>query len=72
MLAAVGLSAGMVTDYVYQTTVATIALSLVSSPVWIAIVKRLARPADGLGGAPPADHSPDPAPSQPGAAAPGT
>ena len=50
VLAAVGLTGGMVTEYVYQTTVAVIALSLISAPVWIALVKRVARPADGLGG----------------------
>ena len=41
VLAAVGLQARVVSDYAYQTTVATIALSLVASPIWIAGVRKL-------------------------------
>ena len=41
VLAAVGLQAKVVSGYAYQTTVATIALSLVASPIWIACVRKL-------------------------------
>lgn len=40
VLAAVGLQTGVVSSFAYQATVATIALSLVVSPPWIALFKR--------------------------------
>lgn len=40
VLAAVGLQTGVVSSFAYQATVATIALSLVISPPWIALFKR--------------------------------
>lgn len=41
VLAAVGLQAGLITGYGYQLTVAIIALSLMLSPMWIALNRRL-------------------------------
>ena len=41
VLAAVGLQAKLITDYGYQLTVIVIALSLMLSPAWIVITKRI-------------------------------
>jgi CPA2 family monovalent cation:H+ antiporter-2 len=40
VLAAVGLTAGIIGDAGYQTTISVIALSLLASPLWIAFVRR--------------------------------
>lgn len=60
VLAAVGLQAGIVSDFAHQCILALIAVTLVLSPAWIALVERL------VGGLPPAlEATPtaDPAPS---------
>jgi K+:H+ antiporter len=44
VLAAVGLSANVIENFGYQLTIAVIALSLLISPIWIAIVRRLVQP----------------------------
>jgi len=41
VLAAVGFQAGVVSDFGYQMTIATVAISLLVSPAWIALVKRI-------------------------------
>jgi CPA2 family monovalent cation:H+ antiporter-2 len=41
VLAATGLSLGIVADYAYQLSIAVIALSLIISPLWIISVKKL-------------------------------
>ncbi|RMG25857.1 MAG: cation:proton antiporter, partial [Bacteroidetes bacterium] len=41
VLSATGYSSGIFTDYVYQLTVAVIALTLFFSPFWIALTKKL-------------------------------
>lgn len=43
-LAAVGSNAGVIEDFGYQLTIAVIALSLLISPIWIAIVRRTVKP----------------------------
>jgi len=43
VLAAVGRQSEIITDYAYQTTVAVIAISLILSAPWIAMVRRLLR-----------------------------
>lgn len=63
VLAAVGLQAQFVSTYAYQATVATIALTLVVSPFWIALVRRLTREPGPPEGGPP-EPSPPP-PSEP-------
>lgn len=53
VLAALGLSAGLIDQQSYQLTISVIALSLLASPPWIALVRRLVHyeppedPADG-------------------------
>ena len=41
VLAAVGLQASIISDYAYQSTVLVIALTLLLSPIWIEVFKRL-------------------------------
>jgi K+:H+ antiporter len=41
VLAAVGLQGGIVEEFAYQATMATIALSLALSPLWILLIKKL-------------------------------
>ena len=43
VLAAAGLQASIISDYAYQTTVAVIAISLILSAPWIALMRRLTR-----------------------------
>lgn len=70
VLAAVGLQAKFVSTFAYQATVATIALTLVVSPFWIALVRRLSGsaspPPEELGEAADDDAPPE-APSNPAA-----
>ncbi len=42
VLAAAGLQAGIIGSYAYQTTMAIIAISLLLSAPWIALMRRLA------------------------------
>lgn len=44
VLGAVGFQAGIVSTYAYQATLATVALTIVASPLWVALIKALARP----------------------------
>jgi CPA2 family monovalent cation:H+ antiporter-2 len=44
VLASVGLQAGIIMGYAYQMTIAVIAVSLLLSPGWIALFKRLTKP----------------------------
>jgi len=41
VLAAVGLHSGIITEYAYHTTIAVIRLSLLLSPAWIALIRKL-------------------------------
>ena len=41
VLAAIGIQSNIITQYGYQLTIATIALSLLISPAWIGMSKRL-------------------------------
>lgn len=43
VLAAIGIQSGIISDYAYQLTIATIALSLLVSPAWISLGKKLAQ-----------------------------
>ncbi len=45
LLAAIGVQAGIIADFAYQSTVATIAITLTLSPAWIALAHRLGGPA---------------------------
>ena len=54
VLAAVGVQAGMISGFGYQTTLAVISLSLVASPAWIGAARRLGRGSEGTGGQRPA------------------
>ncbi len=51
VLAAVGLQNGIITEYAYQTTIAVICLSLLLSPAWISLFRRLVyeKPSDRAG-----------------------
>jgi CPA2 family monovalent cation:H+ antiporter-2 len=44
VLAASGLTAGIISDYAYQATIAVIPISLILSAPWIALVTRWLRP----------------------------
>ncbi len=46
VLAAVGKQAGIIAGYGYELTVAVIATTLIVSPFWISLVRRLTRPPD--------------------------
>jgi CPA2 family monovalent cation:H+ antiporter-2 len=48
VLASIGLQAGIIEDFSYQTTIAVIALTLLFSPAWIAGTRRLLRLRRGL------------------------
>ncbi|MCA8921505.1 MAG: cation:proton antiporter [Planctomycetes bacterium] len=56
VLGAAGLQAGIVTEHAYRLTVAVIALSLIASPIWIAVARLVFRPAR---------EAPSPAPAPP-------
>ena len=43
VLAAIGFQAGVITDFGYQMTIAIVAISLLVSPGWILLVKRVLR-----------------------------
>ena len=71
VLAAVGLQAQFVSTFAYQATVATIALTLMVSPFWVGIIRRLTRsneppPPSEAGEAPPQEpNPPEPSPPEP-------
>lgn len=46
VLAAVGLQVGLIEDFSYQITIAVIALTLVITPLWTAVARRIGRPHD--------------------------
>lgn len=48
VLAAVGIQAHIISDYGYQMTIAVISLSLLLSPAWIMLVKRLLKDKQGV------------------------
>lgn len=48
VLAAIGIQAHIISDYGYQMTIAVISLSLLLSPAWIMLIKRLLKDKQGV------------------------